>query len=74
MKSGALVRFVAPSAPAEKAGVKPGDIIVKIGDTPDRQRRRRVRRRSGEHKIGEVVPFEVVRGDQTHHARRDARL
>ncbi len=64
MKSGALVRFVAPSGPAEQAGVKRSDVIVKIGDT-----------RIGsvaevfaavrEHKVGEVVPFEVVRGDQT---------
>ena len=27
-----------------------------------------------EHKVGEVVPFEVVRGDQTITDRRDARL
>ena len=64
MKSGALVRFVAPSGPAEQAGVQRSDVIVKIGGT-----------RIGsvaevfaairEHKVGEVVPFEVVRGDQT---------
>jgi S1-C subfamily serine protease len=64
MKSGALVRFVSPGAPAEQAGIKLGDVIVKIGDT----------RVGGvadvfaairEHKVGEVVPFEVVRSGQT---------
>jgi putative serine protease PepD len=64
MKSGALVRFVAPSGPAEQAGIQRSDVIVKIGDT-----------RIGsvaevfaairEHKVGDVVPFEVVRGDKT---------
>jgi S1-C subfamily serine protease len=64
MKSGALVRFVAPGAPAEAAGIKRGDVIVKIGDA-----------RVGsvadvfaairEHKVGDTVPFEVVRSGQT---------
>ena len=63
MKSGALVRFVAPQAPAETAGIKRGDVIVKIGDA-----------RVGsvadvfaairEHKAGETIPFELVRSGQ----------
>jgi putative serine protease PepD len=64
VKSGALVRFVSPAGPAEKAGLKSGDIIVKIGDTTV----------SGvedvfggvrQYKIGEVVPVQLVRGTQT---------
>ncbi|MEI7814117.1 MAG: trypsin-like peptidase domain-containing protein [Coriobacteriia bacterium] len=64
MKSGALVRFVSPGAPAEAAGIKLGDVIVKIGDT-------RVSSVADvfagirEHKVAEVVPFEVVRSGQT---------
>jgi len=63
MKSGALVRFVAPGAPAAIAGVKRGDVIVKIGDA-----------RVGsvadlfaairQHKVGETVPFQVVRNGE----------
>jgi putative serine protease PepD len=64
MKSGALVRFVAPGAPAEAAGIKRGDVIVKIGTM----------RVTGvadvfaairEHKVGETVPFEVIRNGQS---------
>jgi putative serine protease PepD len=64
MKSGALVRFVAPGAPGETAGIKRGDVVVKIGDT----------RVTGvadvfasirDHKVGDTVPFEVVRNGQT---------
>jgi putative serine protease PepD len=32
-KSGAIVQDVQADSPAEKAGVKPNDVIVKIGDT-----------------------------------------
>ena len=63
MKSGALVRFVSPGAPAEAAGIKRGDVIVKIGDT-------RVTSVADvfaairEHKAGETVAFEMVRSGQ----------
>ena len=63
MKSGALVRFVSPGAPAELAGIERGDVIVKIGDA-----------RVGsvadvfaairQHKVGDTVPFEVVRSGE----------
>ena len=64
VKSGALVRFVSPGGPADKAGVKSGDIIVKIGSTPVTG----VEDVFGgvrQFKIGEVVPVQVVRGNQT---------
>jgi putative serine protease PepD len=63
MKSGALVRFVSPGAPAEAAGIKRGDVVVKIGDT----------RITGvadvfaairEQKAGDTVAFELVRSGQ----------
>ena len=63
LKSGALVRFVAPGAPAETAGIKRGDVIVKIGDS-------RVGSVSDVfaairlHKVGEMVPFELVRSGE----------
>ena len=47
-----LARARPPRRPASSAG----DIITKIGDTHDHQRRRRVRRRFATHKIGEIVP------------------
>jgi putative serine protease PepD len=62
--SGALVQFVSPGGPAETAGVKRGDIIVKIGDS-------RVASVGDvyagirAHRIGETVPVEIVRADQS---------
>ena len=64
VNSGALVRFVSPDGPADKAGITRGDIIVKIGDSKvgslvD------VLAAIRDHKVGDVVIFEVVRGEQT---------
>jgi putative serine protease PepD len=64
VKNGALVRFVTPGSPADKAGVRSGDIVIKIGETPvtsvaDVFAGIRL------HKIGEAVPIEVVRNNQT---------
>jgi putative serine protease PepD len=61
---GALVRFVDPGSPAESAGLKRGDVIVRIGEreivsTED------VFAAVRQHKVGESVPFDVVRGEQT---------
>ena len=73
VKSGALVRFVAPSGPAEQAGIKRSDIIVKIGDTRHRQRCRGVccdPRAQG----GGGRPLRSGPRRPDHHDRRDARL
>ena len=64
IKSGALVRVVSPGSPAEKGGLKAGDIITKIGDTQvssvaDIFAGIRL------HKIGEAVPVQVVRNGRT---------
>ncbi len=62
VKSGALIRFVQPGSPAERAGLRRGDILVRIGD----------REIGGvddvfaavrEHKVGELVGLTIVRGD-----------
>jgi putative serine protease PepD len=64
VKSGALVRFVSPNSPAEKGGLKAGDIVTKIGDVSVGSVAdvfagiRAVR-------IGQTVPVEVVRNNQT---------
>jgi putative serine protease PepD len=63
VKSGAFVRFVSPGSPADKAGIKAGDIITKIGDVE-------VTDVSGlfsvirDHKIGSSAPIELVRTTQ----------
>ena len=64
VKNGALVRFVSPSSPAEKGGIRAGDIVTRIGDTQvasvaDVFAGIRL------HKIGEAVPVQVVRNGQT---------
>jgi len=63
-KSGALVRFVSPGSPAEKGGMKSGDIITKLGDlavTSVADVFAGIRA----VKIGQTVPVEVVRNNQT---------
>ncbi len=61
---GALVRFVDPGSPAESSGLKRGDVITRIGDR-DIASTEDVFAAVREHKVGESVPFEVVRGEQT---------
>ena len=63
VRSGALVRFVSPSSPAQTAGIKPGDIIVKVGDQTITSVED-VFAALRQHKIGEQVPIDIVRGDQ----------
>jgi putative serine protease PepD len=64
MKSGALVRFVSPGSPGEAAGIKRGDVVVKIGDMPITSVED-VFAAIRDHKVGDTVAFEVVRGGST---------
>jgi putative serine protease PepD len=61
MKSGALVRFVSPGSPGEAAGIKRGDVVVKIGETPITSVED-VFAAIRDHKVGDTVAFDVVRG------------
>ena len=63
VQNGAIVAFVQPGGPSDKAKIKRGDIIIKIGDTAvtgvaDVFAAVRLR------KIGDTVPVELVRSDQ----------
>ena len=60
---GALVASVAPSSPAEKAGIQPGDVIVRLRD-------RAIRNRFDweaallDLRVGDQVPLVVRRGNR----------
>ena len=62
VKSGALVRMVQTGSPAEKAGLKGGDIITKIGEKGI-QSVSDVFSATRLHKVGDVVDVTVVRDD-----------
>lgn len=60
---GALINGVVPKGPAEKAGIRAGDIITAVGETPIREGHdllRTVLR----HGVGERLTLEVRRGDK----------
>jgi Do/DeqQ family serine protease len=57
---GALVEAVGPDSPAARAGIRPGDLIVKFNDREIRDFGE-LRRRVAQSKIGEELPLEVVR-------------
>lgn len=61
--SGAVVLFVQPDAPAEKAGIERGDIIVRIGDNEVKSVED-VYGAIRQHAVGDVVEVEVVRNDR----------
>src|SRR5262249_21667154 len=61
--TGALVAEITPGGPAEKAGLKVGDLIVKF-DGKDVSSMRALPRSVAETEIGRTVPLEVVRENQ----------
>jgi putative serine protease PepD len=63
VQSGALIAFVQPSGPAEAAGLRRGDIITKIGETPITSVAD-VFAGVREFKIGDTATVEAVRNDQ----------
>lgn len=58
--AGALIQQVRPNSPADRARLKPGDIIVKVGDK-DVADPRAFRYRFSTRPIGEVVSLAVLR-------------
>lgn len=60
VKSGVLVKSVSEDSPAEKAGIKPGDVIVKVGNESV-ESSDDLRSAVREHKPGEKVDVLVVR-------------
>jgi serine protease Do len=61
---GALVAQVSPDSPAEKAGIKDGDVIVKFGDKDIRDSRQ-LKLLVGETLPGTKVPVAIVRDGKT---------
>jgi serine protease Do len=57
---GALVDAVGPDTPADKAGIRAGDLIVKFNGR-DIQNFNDLRRRVAQAKIGEDLPVDIVR-------------
>ncbi len=67
--NGALVNMVEPNGPADKAGLKPGDVIVAVDQRAVAQSTD-LPRLIGETKPGQSVTLQIVRGGE----RRDLRV
>lgn len=63
-QSGAIVNRVLENSPAEKAGLKTGDIIIRIDGKPIRNSSD-VRNQIGLRRIGEKVVFDILRDGKT---------
>ena len=61
-KTGALVKSVAPGSPADKAGIKPGDVIRSIGGQTIKSNKEVVSNVEG-HKPGDQVQVEILRNN-----------
>ena len=62
--AGALVATLSPDGPAEKAGIRQGDVILRF-DNQDVETMRRLPRIVAQTKIGKDVPVEVWRDGET---------
>ena len=58
---GALVISVAPGGPAERAGIEPDDVIVRLDDLPVTSTSRLVRTLLTDYRVGDAVQLGVVR-------------
>jgi S1-C subfamily serine protease len=61
---GVIVTRVMPQSPAEKAGLKAGDVIIKVG-SQEVKTSEAVRQRVELSQVGVNLPLEIVRQDQT---------
>jgi S1-C subfamily serine protease len=64
VSDGVLVESVSPGGPAAQAGIRPGDVIVQIGDVPVHSQKDLQLALTLRYKPGETVPVKVNRGGQ----------
>lgn len=64
-QTGAVVAKVEPGSPAERAGLKTGDVITAIGTTPVRGSAD-LRNKIGLLRVGDMAELTVLRDGQTH--------
>ena len=62
---GAIIAGMAKGGPAEAAGAKIGDVVLKFGDTVPRDIRQ-LKRLVAESQVGQVVPVTIWRAGQQH--------
>jgi serine protease Do len=62
---GAMVHEVAPDSPAMHAGVKKGDVIVKVGDAAVKDPEMLVKAVQG-HKVGDKLDLQLMRDGKEH--------
>jgi len=62
-QTGAWIQTVEPNTPAEKAGLKPGDLIIAVDKTPVDENHRLVDLIRA-YKPGDKVSLSVMRGNQ----------
>jgi len=60
---GVIITGVSQGSPAAQAGLEPGDVIIRIDDTPI-ENTADLRNALGAHKVGDEVQVTIVRGTQ----------
>lgn len=65
LPQGAYVVNVVPGSPAEKAGVKPEDIIVKIDGQEIKEEKKGLGALIKKYKVGDIIDLEIWRDSQT---------
>jgi len=65
-RAGALVDSITPGGPAEKAQIRPGDVLASVGSKAVHDRRELIQETLA-HEVGQAVQVEVIRGGK-HYA------
>ena len=61
---GAVIAEIAPDSPAEKAGLRKGDIVIMADDRPIRTAAQ-LRKKIGLARVGQDVKLTLIRGERT---------